>query len=62
MQENQVVIAIINVQNWYEKCYDKVFAWYSVFSPKMWNFVAEFARNQIKIKSSVDKAFWDETK
>ncbi len=28
----------------------------------MWNFVTEFARNQIKIKSSVDKAFWDETK
>jgi hypothetical protein len=28
----------------------------------MWNFVAEFARNQIKIKSSVDKALWDETK
>jgi hypothetical protein len=28
----------------------------------MLNFVTEFARNQIKIKSSVDKAFWDETK
>jgi hypothetical protein len=28
----------------------------------MWNFVAKFARNQIKIKSSKDKAFWDETK
>ncbi len=27
----------------------------------MWNFLAEFAINQIKIKSSVDKAFWDET-
>ncbi len=27
----------------------------------MWNFFAEFARNQLKIKSSVDKAFWDET-
>ncbi len=26
------------------------------------NFVAAFARNQLKIKSSVDKAFWDETK
>ena len=38
------------------------FARYSVFLPKMWNFVTEFARNQIKIKSSVDKAFWDETK
>ncbi len=29
---------------------------------EMWNFVAAFARNQLKIKSSVDKAFWDETK
>jgi hypothetical protein len=28
----------------------------------MWNFVAAFARNQIKIKFSVEKAFWDETK
>ncbi len=28
----------------------------------MWNFVAAFTRNQIKIISSVDKAFWDETK
>jgi hypothetical protein len=28
----------------------------------MWNFFATFARNQIKIKSSVDQAFWDETK
>ncbi len=28
----------------------------------MWNFVTEFARNQIKIKSSVDKAFWEENK
>ena len=26
------------------------------------NFFAAFARNQIKIKSSVDKAFWDKTK
>ncbi len=29
---------------------------------EMWNFVAAFAKNQIKIKSSVDKAFWDKTK
>jgi hypothetical protein len=29
---------------------------------EMQNFVTAFARNQIKIKSSVDKAFWDETK
>jgi hypothetical protein len=29
---------------------------------EMWNFVAAFAKNQIKIKSSVDKAFWDENK
>jgi hypothetical protein len=28
----------------------------------MRNFVATFARNQIEIKPSVDKAFWDETK
>jgi hypothetical protein len=26
------------------------------------NFFAAFARNQIKIKSSVDKAFWGESK
>jgi hypothetical protein len=29
---------------------------------EMLNFVATFTRNLIKIKSSVDKAFWDETK
>ncbi len=29
---------------------------------EMWNFVAPFGRNQIKIKYSVDKAFWVETK
>jgi hypothetical protein len=28
----------------------------------MWNFFTAFDTNQIKIKSSVDKAFWDETK
>ena len=28
----------------------------------MWNFFAAFARNQIKFKSSVDKAFLDKTK
>ncbi len=28
----------------------------------MWNIVAAFARNQIQIKSSVDKAFWEDTK
>jgi hypothetical protein len=27
----------------------------------MLNFFAEFTRNQIKIKSYVEKAFWDET-
>jgi hypothetical protein len=29
---------------------------------EMLNFVAAFARKQIKIESSVDKAFWDKTK
>jgi hypothetical protein len=49
-----------------EKCHDKTFLREIAFSRPLYDgdvkFVAAFTRNQIKIKSSVDKAFWDKTK
>jgi hypothetical protein len=66
MWKNQVVMTIISVQNLLKKYHNKIFLREIAFSPycmtEMWNFVAAFARNQKKIKSCVDKAFWDKTK
>jgi hypothetical protein len=57
---------IISVQNFLEKCRDITFLHDITFSRPPYDgdviFVALFARNQIKIKSSVDKTFWDKTK
>ncbi len=36
-------------------------SWYNVLAHNV-KFLRRIARNQIKIKSSVDKAFWDRTK
>jgi hypothetical protein len=59
-------MTIISVQNVLEKCIKKTFLRHIAFSRPLYDgdvkFVAAFAKNQIKIKSSVDKAFWDETK
>jgi hypothetical protein len=48
---------IISVQNFLEKCHNKSF-----LRDIALYFVTAIARDQIKIKSSVDKAFWDKTK
>ncbi len=59
-------MTIISVQNFEEKCHDITFLPDITFSRPLYdadvNFVTKFDRNKIKIKSSLDKAFCDETK
>jgi hypothetical protein len=58
-------MTIVSVQNFLKKCHNKTFLRDIAFSCPLYdrnvNFVTTFARNKIKIKYSVDKAFWDET-
>ncbi len=59
-------MTIISVQNLLEKCHNKMFLRDIAFSRPLSDEDVKFCRgirrNQIKIKSSVDKAFLDETK